>query len=131
MTMLQIKSSSIRKPDIYRLQAEMMKAPQEEIEVKHHFADGCYAREMHVKAGVALVGAEHKTNHHWVLSKGSCRVVSNGVKITIKAPHHGITNPGDKRAIYAISDIVWTTFHVTNKTDVDEISKDILMEVVS
>ena len=38
----------------------------------------------------------------------------------------GQTHPGMKRVIYAITDTVWTTFHVTEETDVDKIAEQIL-----
>jgi hypothetical protein len=38
----------------------------------------------------------------------------------------GQTQPGMKRVIYAITDTVWTTFHVTEETDVDKIAEQIL-----
>jgi hypothetical protein len=77
----------------------MLAMPQAETEVKHHFSDGVYARELRIPAGVCLVGALHKTNHFFTVS----------------------------RVIYAITDTVWTTFHVTEETDVDKIAEQILV----
>lgn len=104
----------------------MLDLPQVDLHVEHHFADGCYARELHIPAGVALVGAIHKTNHHWVLSKGHVIVSGGEGDQEYIAPYHGITQPGEKRAFYAVEDSVWTTFHPTTLTDINEIEKEIL-----
>jgi len=113
--------------DILKLQDLLLDQEQVEIEVRHHFADGCYARELHIPAGVVLVGAIHKTNHHWVISQGKCAISDeSGGSRVISAPYHGQTYPGDKRAIHAIEYTVMTTFHPTDKTDINEIENDII-----
>ena len=106
----------------------MLSMPQAETETKHHFADGIYARELFIPAGVCLVGALHKTNHLFTVSQGECVAVTHEGREEIKAPYMGQTQPGMKRVIYAITDTVWTTFHVTEETDVDKVAKEILEE---
>ena len=44
--------------------------------LKHHFADGIYAREMFMPAGAVLTGAVHKTTHMCRLSQGRVRVAT-------------------------------------------------------
>jgi hypothetical protein len=103
----------------------MLAMPQAETEVTHHFADGIYARELFIPAGVCLVGALHNTNHLFTVSQGECVAVTHEGREEIKAPYMGQTHPGMKRMIYAITDTVWTTFHVTEETDVDKIADEI------
>ena len=55
--------------NIYKAQNVMLSMPQAETETKHHFADGIYARELFIPAGVCLVGALHKTNHLFTVSQ--------------------------------------------------------------
>ena len=104
----------------------MLSMPQAETETRHHFADGIYARELFIPAGVCLVGALHKTNHLFTVSQGECVAVTHEGREEIKAPYMGQTHPGMKRVIYAITDTVWTTFHVTEETDVDKIAEQII-----
>ena len=111
--------------NIYKAQDVMLAMPQAETEVTHHFADGIYARELLIPAGVCLVGALHKTNHLFTVSEGECVAVTHEGREEIKAPYMGQTHPGMKRVIYAITDTVWTTFHVTEETDVDKIADEI------
>ena len=112
--------------NIYKAQDVMLSMPQAETELTHHFADGIYARELHIPAGLCLLCALHKTNHLFVVSQGECVAVTHEGKEEIKAPYMGQTQPGMKRVIYAITDTVWTTFHVTEETDVDKIAEQIL-----
>jgi hypothetical protein len=113
--------------NIFKAQEMMLSMPQAETEVKHHFSDGVYARELRIPAGVCLVGALHKTNHFFTVSQGECVAVTHDGREEIQAPYIGQTFPGMKRVIYAITDTVWTTFHVTEETDVDKIAEQILV----
>ena len=94
--------------------------------VKHSFADGCYIREIFNPAGDLLVTKIHKKEHPFFLMKGKMSILTeDGVK-HIQAPHHGITKPGTKRIIYTHTDCVFVTVHATDKTDVDEIEKEVI-----
>ena len=114
--------------NVVQIQDEMKQLPQVNLKVVHRFSDGCYARELHMKKGEALVGALHKTNHHWVLSSGKIMIRNNDHKEILEAPYHGETKAGDKRLMICIEDAVMTSFHVTKLTDVNEIAKSILGE---
>ncbi len=94
--------------------------------LKHTFADGVYVREISVPKGTLLVTKIHKIKHPYFLLKGEVSVLTeDGVK-RLKAPYSGITPAGTKRVIYIHEDTIWTTIHITNKTDLDEIEKDII-----
>ena len=93
---------------------------------KHTFADGCYVREIFNPANMLLVTKIHKKEHPFFLMKGKMSILTeNGVE-TIEAPHHGITKPGTKRAIFTHEDCVFITVHATDKTTVEEITKDVV-----
>ena len=111
---------------IIKLQNKMLNGPQVHIPTVHRFTDGIYSREMTVPANVCLVGAKHKTRHFFIISKGKC-VINDGETIqTLEAPYHGVTEIGTKRAITAITELVFTAFHVTDETDIDKIECDII-----
>lgn len=111
---------------IKELQDLMLKEPQFDVLTEHFFTDDAYARQITIPKGILVMGATHKTKHFFMVSKGSCVVNDGSGKFTITAPYIGITEKGTKRAIYALEDCVWTTFHVTTKTDLDEIENDII-----
>tara|TARA_R110002020_G_scaffold36419_7_gene109521 strand:+ start:5146 stop:5607 length:462 start_codon:yes stop_codon:yes gene_type:complete len=91
------------------------------IEPKHYFCNGLYAREIFIPAGVALVGAIHKHSHINVVSQGKIIVATDEGVRTITAPETFVSPAGVKRAGYVFEDTVWTTFHVTDSTEPDDI----------
>jgi hypothetical protein len=95
--------------------------------VVHTFTPHLYSRKLHVPKGTFVVTKKHKTEHPYVVSKGKMSVwtADGGVEI-IEAPYSGITKPGTQRIAFAHEDTIWQTFHPTDKTDVDEIEKDII-----
>jgi hypothetical protein len=115
----------VRRNQIQDLQDHMLSNSyaQPEATVKHTFADGLYAREMTLKANSFVVGALHKTKHLFNISKGSCMVALEDRVEYLEAPYSGVTEIGDKRVITAITDLVWTTYHVTNETDPEKIAE--------
>ena len=106
---------------VNQLEQMVEQLPQIECPVRNLFAPNIYAREMTIPAGVVLTGAVHKTCHLSILSKGQVRVVSDEGVIELAAPATLISQPGAKRAIFAISEAVWTTIHATTETDVDKL----------
>ena len=93
---------------------------------KHTFADGCYVREIFNPANMLLVTKIHKKEHPFFLMKGKMSILpENGVE-TIEAPHHGITKPGTKRAIFTHEDCVFITVHATDKTTPEEVEEEVI-----
>ena len=116
------------KKAVYALEHELANLPQAEVPIRHYFADGLYAREMKLPAGVAATGAVHKTEHICVISQGSIAVTTDeGVKV-LTAPCTFVAKPGIKRAGYAITDVVWTTFHATKETEINKILEELIEE---
>jgi hypothetical protein len=37
-----------------------------------------------------------------------------------------VSPPGTKRAVYAVTDAVWTTIHLTNETDLEKIEGEVI-----
>ena len=82
---------------------------------KHTFAGGCYIREIFNPANMLITTKIHKKEHPFFLMKGKMSILTeNGVE-TIQAPHHGVTKPGTKRAIFTHEDCVFITVHATDK----------------
>ena len=127
--MLEVKQKELSVNDLMD-QAECIIATGEPVEMPltHRFTDGMYIREIFMPAGTILTSKIHKTNHPFVVSKGKCMVYDGNKIETITAPHTGITEPNTRRLLYIEEDTIWTTFHITDKTDVDEIEKEIIME---
>lgn len=95
--------------------------------VKHHFAPGSYGREMTLPAGLVVVGKIHKHAHINVISKGRVLVFTEqeGV-LELAAPCTFVSSPGTKRVVHVLEETVWTTVHVTDKTDLAEIEREVI-----
>lgn len=95
--------------------------------VKHHFAPGAYGREMTLPADLVVVGKIHKHAHINVISKGRVLVFTEqeGV-LELAAPCTFVSSPGTKRVVYVLEETVWTTVHVTDKTDLADIEREVI-----
>ena len=95
--------------------------------VQHHFAPGAYGREMTLPAGLVVVGKIHKHAHINVISKGRVQVFTeqDGV-LELAAPCTFVSSPGTKRVVHVLEEAVWTTVHVTDKTDLAEIEREVI-----
>lgn len=97
--------------------------------VRHHFAPGSYAREMELPAGLLVVGKIHKHAHINVISKGHVMVYTEHEgALELKAPCTFVSSPGTKRVVYVAEDTTWTTVHVTDKTDLAEIEREVIAD---
>jgi len=115
-------------PTIDQLEALLAAQEPAVMPVTHRWTPGLYIREILIPAGTIATSMEHKTEHPFVLSSGVVEVVdSHGTAQLLQAPHTGITLPGTRRALRALTDVVWTTFHVTDKQDVEQIADEILV----
>jgi hypothetical protein len=123
-----IKNLSIRK-DIIELEDQLRKFPEhfegdsDICPVTHSFADGIYVREIFIPKGFIIVGKIHKHSHPNFLMSGEVDVVTeSGGLERLKAPCAMISAAGTKRALIAITDLVWITCH-TNPTNTEDLNK--------
>ena len=112
------------------LEVALARLPRVELPVTHRLTKGMYIREIQNPAGTMLTSKTHKTEHPFVIPEGAIKVTSdNEGSVIYEAPHTGITKPNTRRALHALTDVVWTTFHVTDETDVEKICEQILEPV--
>lgn len=110
---------------IFVLENELRKRKQVELPLYHYFAEGLYAREMRVPAGVMITGMIHSTETIGIMSKGRMVIWNDdGSRTAVDAPYTHVGKPGMKRVGYAIEDVVWTTIHKTDLTDLAEIERE-------
>lgn len=96
--------------------------------LEHSFSDGIYVRQISIPAGTLLTGKIHKHDHPNFLLKGEVIVVTEDGEETLIAPRAMMSKAGTKRALYAVTDLVWTTIHhnPTNTQDLDELEKIVI-----
>jgi len=94
--------------------------------LRHSFGDGLYVREITVPAGMLVITKIHKKAHPYFVLKGDVSVLTeDGVK-RIQAPFSGMTPAGTKRVCYCHTEVVWTTVHATEETDLVKIEEEII-----
>jgi len=112
--------------EIQRLQHEMSKLPQAELPTEHYFHGGMYCRKMICPAGALIVGKVHKKDHFFLCAKGEMIAwTENGMK-HLYAGDVVESKPGTKRVIMAILDAIGINFHLTDKTDLDEVEAELV-----
>ena len=109
------------------LRVALLSLPQVGCPLVHRFTPGLYIREIFMPKGTLVVSKIHKTEHPFVVSKGRVSVwTADAGVVHLQAPHCGITKPGTRRLLYMHEDVVWTTFHPTQETDVEKIEAMII-----
>lgn len=115
-----------------RVEAEMANIGLCDFETADIFTPGMYVRTIFIPAGSFLTSKVHKTTHPFVLSKGKITIFTeNGGEETLEAPFVGVTKEGSRRFAKAETDCVFSTFHVTDKTLVTEIEKEVVEDRVN
>ena len=103
--------------------------PQIECPVTHRFTPNMYIREVFVPSGTILTSEIHKEEHPHVLSLGKITMWDGeGGQISVSAPYCGITKANARRVVLVHEDCIFTTFHVTQATNVEDAEKDIFVE---
>ncbi|MCF6327591.1 MAG: hypothetical protein L3J21_09915 [Devosiaceae bacterium] len=94
--------------------------------LKHHFAPGVYAREILLPAGTITVGKIHRHDHLIIFLFGDVTISSEKGEERITTPGVAISPVGIKRALYAHKDTAIVTIHVTSKTDMADIEREVI-----
>jgi quercetin dioxygenase-like cupin family protein len=112
---------------IERLQAEMVKMPQADLQTEHYFSEsGMYCRKVFRPAGTLIVGKVHKQHHLFLCAMGEIIAwTENGMK-RLQAGDVVESKPGTKRVTLAVTDAIGVTVHRTNKTNLNEIEAELV-----
>ena len=94
--------------------------------LKHHFLEKQYLREIFNPAGELIVTKIHKVEHPFFLMAGEMSIMTENGEEHIVAPYYGITPVGTKRIIYTHTDCLFITVHPTELKDPDEIEKEVI-----
>jgi hypothetical protein len=111
---------------IERLQVELSKLPQLQIETLHYFADGMYLRWVFRPKGALIIGKVHKKQHFYLVISGEVEIRGNGEIKRMKAPCVVVSEPGTKRAVYALEDSVCITIHRVSSQDLECIEREVV-----
>jgi hypothetical protein len=95
--------------------------PQIDCPLEHVFTPGLYSRKILMPAGSLITSRIHRFEHPFAILKGRVAVWNDGNWDLFEAGYFGVTKPGSRRLLYTYEDTEWVTFHVTDKTDPDEL----------
>ena len=73
--------------------------------------------------GAIVIGAEHKSNHMTIVSKGAVQVRIGKESKLVEAPATFETLAGSRKLIFAYVDSVVTNIIATELTDIEEIEE--------
>jgi hypothetical protein len=111
---------------VSELAGALLALPQEELPVQHDFLDGVYMRTVFMKADTIVIGKIHKQEHVAIISKGHATVLTEHGVIDIKAPFLFKSPPGARRALRIHEDMVWTTVHRSEHTDLESLEEQLI-----
>lgn len=126
MSDIQLTTETPTLEQINRLQGEMSKLPQQELPTEHYFSGGMYCRKLWRPAGTLIVGKVHKKDHFFVCAVGEIIAWSEKGMVTLKAGDIIESKAGTKRVTLAVQDSIGVTFHVTDKTDIEEVEAELI-----
>jgi hypothetical protein len=123
---LSVISKIPTRQQIDRLQAELVKMPQAELQTEHFFSPGMYCRRVFRPAGTLIVGKVHKVPHFFLCAKGEIIAWTEIGMRKLQAGDVVECQPGTKRVTLALTDAIGVTIHKTEKTNLDEIETELI-----
>jgi hypothetical protein len=94
--------------------------------LEHHFNQGVYTRRIYIPRGNYIVGKIHKQEHLNTLESGSVVYMTEEGVETLVGPTAMISPAGTKRFLFTLTDVVWATYHNTDKTNPKDAEDDVI-----
>tara|TARA_R110000737_G_scaffold271148_1_gene278247 strand:+ start:81 stop:536 length:456 start_codon:yes stop_codon:yes gene_type:complete len=96
--------------------------------LKHHFTDGLYGREIFLKKDTIAIGKLHKKDSFVFIMSGEAKIVTENETKEVKGPCMFISEAGNKKAVHAVTDLVWIdVYHnETNTKDLHTIEDNVI-----
>lgn len=83
----------------------------------HWHCNGAYVRQFDLPKGYTVTGKIHRYACINILLKGKIAIAQSGEQEIMEAPHIYISEPGEKKALYALEDTIFLNVHATEETD--------------
>lgn len=104
-----------------QIERMIAECPQIDCPLEHVFTPNLYSRKITMPAGSLITSRIHRFEHPFVILRGKVAVWNDGDWEVLEAGYFGVTKPGSRRLLFTYEDTDWVTFHVTDKTDPDEL----------
>jgi hypothetical protein len=123
--MLEVRDKSVNALSIPELETIMLKEPQADCPVYHHFGPGVYLREVTLPKGAIVIGHRHISPHMNIFMRGDLSMVNADGSVTrMKAPMILTAQPG-RKCVYVHEETVWINVYATSETDVETIESNL------
>ena len=97
---------------VSRLERELLRMPQADIQTTYAFSPGTYERTITVPPWVVLTGAEHRTDYHVRLEQGTIIVNTDDGMRALVGPCEFAAKAGIKRAGFVQGEeVIWTDIY--------------------
>ena len=84
---------------------------------EHYHCNGCYVRAFTLPEGYWATGEVHRFACINIVAKGHVKVVQSDGEYELRAGDIYISQPGEKKALYAFEETVFCNVHATEETD--------------
>lgn len=116
--------------EIRRLETQMLRMPQVDCPLQHHFAPGVYVRQCFMPAGSQILGHRHKTEHLNIVMYGRATVGilgdAEGELTEVIGPCVFASKPGVRKILRIWEDMLWGTVHVTGETNLQRLEAELI-----
>lgn len=121
--------NSLNDKQLLFLEYAMLQMPQVDYTTTNYLSDGIYTRQLDMPKGSFVIGKEHIHEHtlNVVLKGQAIFVDGEGYVKTITAPAMFISDNGKKKFGFFTEDTTWLTIHKTDKTNLDDIEKELFI----
>lgn len=116
----------IKEGVVERMERQMLELPQANIPLDHSFSDGVYCRTVRMPAETLVIGHRHKTRHLNIVSTGRALVSLNGEIRELVAPCIFESDPGVRKVLLIVEEMVYSTVHVTSERDLDKLEEALI-----
>ena len=101
------------------LNGDTNSVPGTELPVIHHCGAGIYIRELHMPAGMVVVGHRHTEDGMNVMLTGKMALINESGELEyLEAPQTFESKAGVRKAAYIMEEVIWQNVFATKETDV-------------
>lgn len=119
--------STSRRGSMAKLREAAKAEPQVHMPMQLFTGHGMATRVVFIPAGHLAFGGVHKQGQHNFLMQGRVKLArQDGSTVELSAPEIIIAPPGESKGVLALTDTVWATTLITDKTDAAAITRDVI-----
>lgn len=114
------KTREQRREEIQRAEDALLSMPQPDLRSSSYFAEGLYAKDLLIPAGVAVTGKIHLKEHLVIIAYGDVTVTDDSGSRRLTGYQTIVGTPGSKRAVLAHADTMWIAIHASDAKTAEE-----------